>query len=78
MIAGEVVTLPRRGVLVCEGCRRCWPVGAIVALYTPDGGWVPACPPCFRGEPVGSWLGVPGRWDGAEWAGCWVDPPPSP
>lgn len=76
MIAGDVVTLPRRGVLLCAGCRRCWPLGVLVALYTPDGGWVPACPRCYRGAPIGPWPGLVGRWDGAEWVGWGPDSPP--
>ena len=39
MIAGEVVSLPRLGLVRCGGCRRIVAVAATVALDLPSGGW---------------------------------------
>jgi hypothetical protein len=67
MIAGEVVELPRLGASRCVGCRRFVPVGGMVALDLPGGGWALACGACFRADPPGRWRGLAVVWAGDAW-----------
>jgi hypothetical protein len=67
MIAGEVVQLPRLERYCCDGCRRIVPIGFVVTLDLPAGGWVIACGRCYDAVGVGLWRGFPVVWNGERW-----------
>ena len=67
-MAGVVVQLPRRRLLLCDGCRRVVPEVATVTLDLPDGSWVYVCSSCYAGEMSIVWRSIPMYWTGE----CWV------
>jgi hypothetical protein len=67
-MAGMVVTLPRRELFCCEGCRRIVMTAQVVTLDLPGGGWVVACTQCYDGQQVGRWRELPWCWNGE----CWL------
>jgi hypothetical protein len=66
-MVGDVVQLPRLEFYRCDGCRRILPIGSVVTLDLPLGGWVIACGRCYDGVPVGLWRGFPFLWNGERW-----------